>query len=97
MAFPLLPAGRHYGKIPTLPGPVSREKVIERFEQRGRAVPLVVVGHRRGAAWLQGQAKPGAIKSLDLALLIDREHDGIGGQIDMMHHILQLLSQVWVA
>jgi hypothetical protein len=34
---------------------------------------------------------------LDLALLIDREHDGIGGQIDMMHHILQLLSQVWVA
>lgn len=34
------------------------------------------------AALLQGQDGLSAIERLDLALLIDRQHDGVGGRID---------------
>ena len=47
---------------------------VERSEQRRGAVALVVVGHRRRAALLQGQARLGAIERLDLALLVDAQH-----------------------
>jgi hypothetical protein len=44
---------------------------------------LIVVGHRRGAARLHGQARLGAVECLDLAFLVDREDDGMGGRIDV--------------
>ncbi len=47
---------------------------IERGKQRGRAVALVVVGHGAGAALLHRQARLGAVERLDLALLIDAQH-----------------------
>ena len=56
---------------------------IQRGEQRRRAVALVVVGHRAGAALLQRQAGLGAVERLDLALLVDRQDDGMGGRIDI--------------
>ena len=46
---------------------------VERCEQRGGAVALVVVGHRSGAALLHRQARLGAVEGLDLA------HMGICG------------------
>jgi hypothetical protein len=52
-------------------------------EQRGRAVPLVVVGHGSGAALLQRQAGLGAVERLDLALLVDGKHDGVRRRIDI--------------
>lgn len=51
---------------------------VEGGEQGGRAVALVVVGYGPRAALLQRQARLGAVKRLDLGLLIDRQDDGVG-------------------
>src|ERR1022692_891536 len=56
---------------------------IEGREQCRRAMTLVVVGHRPGAALLHRQAGLSAIERLDLALLIDREDHGMGGRVDI--------------
>ncbi len=70
---------------------------VERGEQRRRAVALVVVGHRAGAALLHRQAGLGAVEGLDLRLLIDREHDGMGGRIDIEpDNIAQLVDELRV-
>ena len=66
-------------------------------EQRGRSVPLVVVGHGAGAALLHGQAGLGAVEGLDLALLVDREDDGVGRRVYVKpHHVAQLLHELRV-
>ena len=51
---------------------------VEGGEQRGGAVALVVVGDGAAAAALERQARLGAVERLDLGLLIDRKHDGMG-------------------
>ena len=56
---------------------------VEGGEQGGRAMALVIMGHSFGAAFLQGQARLGAIQGLDLRFLIDAKHDGVGGRIDI--------------
>jgi hypothetical protein len=56
---------------------------VEGGEQRGRAVTLIVVCHRPGAALLHRQAGLSAVERLDLAFLIDREDDGMGWRIDI--------------
>ncbi len=56
---------------------------VEGGEQGGGAVALVVMGHGAGAALLQRQAGLGAVKRLDLALLVDREHHGMGRRVDV--------------
>ena len=56
---------------------------VERGEQRRRAVPLVVVGHGAGAALLHRQAGLGAVERLDLRLLVDRQHHGVGRRVDI--------------
>ena len=61
-------------------GPVEN---VEGGEQRRCAVAFVVVGHRPSAALLHRQTGLGAVERLDLALLIDREDDGVGGRIDI--------------
>ena len=67
---------------------------VERGEERGGAVPLVVVGHRAGAALLHRQAGLGAVERLDLALLVDREHDGVRRRVEIEpDHVAQLLDE----
>jgi hypothetical protein len=44
---------------------------------------LVVVGHGAGAAPLHRQSRLRAVERLNLALLIDREHHGMIGRIDV--------------
>ena len=39
---------------------------VERGEQRRRAMPFVIIGHRTGAALLHRQAGLGAVERLDL-------------------------------
>ena len=56
---------------------------VQGGEQGGRAIALVVVGHGSGAALLHGQARLGAVERLDLALLVDRKHDGVRRRIDI--------------
>jgi hypothetical protein len=48
---------------------------VQRSKERGRAMALVVVGHRGGAPLLQRQSRLRPIKRLDLGLFIDAEHD----------------------
>ena len=54
----------------------------ERGEQGG-AVPLVVVRHRLAAPGLDRQSGLGAVERLDLALLVDRQHHGMGRRINI--------------
>src|SRR5262245_8532430 len=56
---------------------------VERGEQCRRAVALVVVRHRPGAPRLHRQSRLSAVEGLDLALLVDREYDGMGGRVDV--------------
>ena len=56
---------------------------VESSEQRRYFVSLVFVGHRASAAFLHRHAGLGAVEGLDLRLLMDREHDGMGGRIDI--------------
>ena len=45
-------------------------------------VPWLVT-HGAGASLLHGQSQLGAVKSMDLALLVDREDDGMSGRVDI--------------
>ena len=56
---------------------------VERGEQCGRAVALVVVGHRTGPSRLHRQSRLGAVEGLDLAFFVNREDNGVGGGIDV--------------
>ena len=47
---------------------------VERGEQSGRAVPLIIMSRRAAAAALHRQPRLGAVERLDLALFIDRQH-----------------------
>ena len=58
-------------------------RTFECREQGGDAMPLVIVGHGAGAAFLHRQPRLGAIQRLDLALFIDREHEGVVRRIDI--------------
>src|SRR4029078_9758626 len=70
---------------------------VEGREQCRRAMTLVVVGHRPGAALLHWQARLSAVERLDLALFIDREDDGMGGRIDIeTDDVAQLVDEARV-
>ena len=48
---------------------------VQRGEERGGAMALVVMGHRRRTSLLEGQARLRPIKRLNLGFLIDTEHN----------------------
>lgn len=56
---------------------------VQGREQRGGAIPDVVVGHGAAAAALERQSWLGAVEGLDLALLVDRQHHRMGRWIDV--------------
>ena len=56
---------------------------VEGGEQGGRAVALVVVGHGAAATGLDRQPGLGAVERLDLAFLVDRQHDRMGRRIEI--------------
>src|ERR1035438_7147947 len=56
---------------------------IERCEQRGRAVALVIVGHGASPAALQRQTRLRAVESLNLALLVAAQHQSMLGWIEV--------------
>ena len=59
---------------------------VEGREQCRRAMKRVVVGHCPCATLLNWQAGRGAVDRLDLALVIDREDDGVGGRRTKASH-----------
>src|SRR5665213_3937380 len=56
---------------------------VEGGKQGGDAMTLVIMGPSAGATLLHRQPRLGPVERLDLALLIDREHDGMVGRIDV--------------
>src|SRR5271156_1350288 len=67
---------------------------VEGGEQGGGTVALVVVGHGGAASFLHRQTGLGAIEGLDLALLVETEHDGVGWRIDIeTDDLLELLGE----
>ncbi len=63
-------------------------------EQRRRAVPDVVMGHRAGAALLERQPGLDAIEGLNWALLIERKDDGARRRIAIEpNDVAQLLDE----
>ena len=73
----LMPVALH-----VLPDDGSVEHV-HRGEQGRRPIPLVIVGHGSGAAFLERQAGLGSVERLDLALFVDAEHDRVRRRIDV--------------
>src|SRR5215813_5867365 len=70
---------------------------IERGEQCGCSVALVIVRHRAGAARLQMQARLRAIQRLDLALLIATEHQRMFRRIEVKaNNLLEFLSKLGI-
>ena len=73
-------------------GPVED---IQGGEERRGSVALVVVGHGAETPLLHGQARLGAVERLDLAFLIDGQHDGVGRWIDVKpNDIAQFADEV---
>ena len=71
---------------------------VEGGEQRGGAVALVVVGHGAGLARLQRQARLGAVERLDLALLIERQHQAVRRRLEVQpDDRLELGGEVGIA
>ncbi len=58
----------------------------------------IVVGHPFRVTQARGQHGLGAIEGLDLRLLIDREHDGMIGRVQIKtHHIAHLFNEKRIA
>jgi hypothetical protein len=56
---------------------------VERGEQGCRAVALVIMGHRAEPPFLERQSRLGPVKRLNLAFLVEGQHDGVCGRIDI--------------
>src|ERR1700748_3937895 len=56
---------------------------VEGSEQRGSAVPLIIVGHNSTAPRLDRQARLSAVERLDLALFVDAEHHRVRRRVDI--------------
>src|SRR6266568_1134116 len=70
---------------------------IEGGKQRGRAMPLIVVGHGLALAFFQRQAGLSPIQGLDLALFIQRQDQGVLGRVQIQpHDLFQLLGKLRV-
>ena len=71
---------------------------IQGGKQGSRSVALVVMGHGAAAALLDRQAGLGAVQSLNLALLVGAQHDGVLGRIQIQaDDVLQLLLELGIA
>src|SRR6202162_5451253 len=69
-------------------------KHVERGEESGRAVALVIMGHCSGPTLLHGQSGLGAVKRLDLALLVEGQDDGMSRWVGVeANHVAQLVDK----
>ena len=68
---------------------------VERGKECRGAVALVIVGHRTGATILERQTRLRAVERLDLALLVDREHEGVVRRVEIEpDDVLDLLGEI---
>src|SRR5262245_33074043 len=70
---------------------------VEGGEQCCGAMAFIVVRHGAGTARLHRQARLGAIERLDLALLVNREHNGVGRRVHVeADYVLEFLCKLWI-
>src|SRR5215468_1548091 len=70
---------------------------VEGGKQRGSAVALVVVRHRLSPPLLERQTRLRAVERLDLALLIDAQHQGTLRRVHVeADNVDDLLRELWV-
>ena len=70
---------------------------VEGGKQRSGAMALVVMCHGAAAALLHGQTRLSAVECLDLALFVDRQHDGVGWRVDIEpDDLVQLGGELWI-
>jgi len=70
---------------------------IECRKQRRRAIAFVVVRHRLSTALLHRQARLRAIEGLNLAFLVDAEHNRIAGRVEVEpDNVDHFLSELWI-
>lgn len=70
---------------------------VERSEQGRRPVAFIVVGHGRTPAALQWKAGLGAVKRLDLVLLVNQQHDCVRRRRNIeANNIVQLFGKCLV-
>ena len=68
---------------------------IERGKQHCRAIALVIMRHRPRTTLLHWQAGLCAIKSLDLAFLVNTQHQGVFRRVEVKtDDIFQLLNEM---
>ena len=80
-----------------LPDHFSRRH-FQRRKKRGRAIALVIVGHRAAPAFLHRQARLGAVQGLDLALLIHAKYQRLFRGIEIeAHYVGQLFQEPRIA
>ena len=71
---------------------------VEGGEQRGGAMAFVVMSEGAAAALLQRQAGLGAVKGLDLALLVHAQHQRVHWRVEIeANHIAQFLDKLRVS
>src|SRR5579862_1358463 len=71
---------------------------IERREQGGRSVSLVVMSHRAASPFFQRQPGLGALQSLNLALFVHTEHNRLVGRIQIKtNHVSEFLEESRIA
>ena len=87
-------------------GPMPRQALADHLaglhiqggEQGRGAMALVVVRHGSGAALLHGQSWLRAIQRLDLALLVDAQHQRLVGRVEVEDdHIGNLVGEFGIA
>ena len=87
--------------MPVLRHAVTDHGAIERTqgrEQSGGAVARVVVRHRAAAPRLQRQTRLGSVQGLNLALLIDAEHQRFVGRVEVKaDHVGELFNEPRIA
>ncbi len=72
-------------------------KHIERSEQGGGAVALIIMGHGPGPSLLHRKARLGAVERLDLGLLVNRQNDGVLRRVEIEpDHVLDFLRKSWI-
>lgn len=67
---------------------------IEGGEQRRRSIAFVIMRHGRAATTLERQPRLGPIECLDLALLVNRQHNGMRRRRDVeADHVVERLGE----
>ena len=72
-------------------------QIVERREQRGRAMAPIIMRHRARMTWAERQARLRALQRLTLAFLVAAQHQRIRWRVKIEpYHVPELLLEIRV-